>query len=181
MNRNDAFSFARSYMKFMVAYRLKYQEEVALHFVILTEYNGKTECCLLPPPSESGWESMDRNDVRNCVVQMVADLKPEYLMMASESWCVMPEGTAEIAAVLRFKRDNPDSSLADYPGAKELLNVILEGNGITRTYVAEIIDGVPAWPPEESDVNEPDKSLRGIYNGLWNAGMVKGMEGVDLN
>ena len=89
---------------------------------------------------------------------------------------------ADVLVIANEKRvgDLPSFELKRYhhPAIRLLF---LEGNGVVRTYITEIVNGIPHWPPEECNVDEADESLRGAYNGLWAAGMAKGMEGVDLN
>jgi len=182
MEVKEAFDFADHYFSFMCGYRVETNEEIELHFVILDEYDGKVETAFIPPPDPNdSWQGMDKDRVRAAVVYSVATIRPEYLLTATEAWVVMPATDAEFAAVMAYKRSFPNAPLSEYPGAKEILNLMVEGNGVLRTYISEIVNGRPVFPPEINDVEEPPDGMSGVFNGMWNEGMKLAMEGDNFN
>jgi len=181
LNNEKAFDFADSYFNFMCSYRTKTKEEIDLHFLLLDEYNGKLQTAFIPPPDENDdWDSMDKNEVRKAVVCSIATIRPEFLLTATEAWAVLPSSDMEISVVMAYKRSYPDAPLSEYPGAKEILNLMLEGNGVLRTYISEIIDGA-AGTPEITNVEKPPVKMAGVFNGMWDEGMEIAMEGEDFN
>ena len=127
MKVEEAFRFADHYFNFMCGYRTRLEEEVELHFVILDEHDGQIQTCFVPPPDDNdSWQTMEKSDVRDAIICCVATIRPEYLITATEAWIVAPATDAEFAAVMAYKRSCPNSPLSEYPGAKEILNLMLE-------------------------------------------------------
>lgn len=181
MDSKKAFDFADNYFKFMCSYRTSTEEEIDLHFLLLDEYDGKFQTAFIPPPDENDdWESMDKDEVRKAVVCSVATIRPEFLLTATEAWAVVPASDMEFSAVMAYKRAYPDAPLCEYPGAKEILNLMLEGNGVLRTYISEIVNGT-VGVPEITNVEEPPATMAGVFNGMWDEGMKIAMEGEDFN
>ena len=177
-----ACKYALDYIRAMCGFRMKEREEIQMHFVLLDEYDGRMDSCLVPLPRDCGsWASMPKEVVRDEIVDVVAATTPKYLVMVSEAWVVMPKNEAEFAAVMAYKRSHPDACLSEYPGAREVLHMFMEGEDMCRSYVTELVNGIPTWPPEITDVDNTSVSLAGVFNGMWAEGVQRAMQGADMN
>jgi len=172
MESKEAHQFAHNYIKFMSAHRSKTKKEIELHFIFLKEDNNQISCCLAEPPDpHESWDSLARTTTREILIKDVAESLPNYIMTCSEAWTVEPKDELELGAVLAFRRSHPSASLSDYPGSKEVINILLEGQDMNRFYTT---------PVNGSSINvqDIDDSVEiGMLQGIFKEGYELAFEG----